>query len=87
MTFWELVFDPNLATTNHRNVVETAAVEYHPLSRWGGFGHGCVRFADVLYGWAARAGKQVSAGFFALVILADFREFVVKNYESLIEFL
>jgi hypothetical protein len=79
MTFWELVFDPNLAATDHRNVVKTAAVEDHALAGWRRFCHGCVRFADVLYGWAARAGKQVSAGFFALVILADFREFVVEN--------
>jgi hypothetical protein len=67
--------------------VETASIEDHPLSRWGCFGHGCVRFADVLNRWATRAGKQVSAWFFALVILADFREFVVENYESVVELL
>jgi hypothetical protein len=60
--------------------VKTAAVEDHALSRWGGFGHGCVRFAYVLYRWAARASQQVSAWFFALVIFTDFREFVVENY-------
>jgi hypothetical protein len=87
MTFWELVFDPNLAATDHRNVVETAAVEDHALSRRGGFRHSCMRFADVLNRWAARASQQVSAWFFTLVIFTDFREFVVENDKCLVEFL
>jgi hypothetical protein len=46
-----------------------------------------VRFADVLNRWAAWAGQQVSAWFFALVIFTDFREFVVENDKCLVEFL
>jgi hypothetical protein len=87
MTFTNGLIHPNLATTDHRNVVKTASVEDHSLARWGGFRHGGVRFADVLNRWAAWAGQQVSAWFFALVIFTDFREFVVENDKCLVEFL
>jgi len=63
------------------------AVEDDSLTGFGILSHLGVGLTHVLECWAARAGEKVSADLFAVVVFADFVEFVFENNDALFNFL